>query len=167
MLLGKIKQNMLPLGGVSCRGKMKPLASVQQPIRGARGLGEWKWYMGMILQYVGPCWCHAGPWTGYGPCCQHTCGRDPHPYAGSGSQMCWGDRQSDVQYRWISALFQRETRPLTTAAVYTHYLMHAYVDNWHIQSMWRYLIFHQYSCNVTLNATNRASHRWLHVTSSQ
>lgn len=51
----EIKQNMLPLGGVSCRVKMKPLASVQQPIRGARDFGEWKWDMGMILQYVGPC----------------------------------------------------------------------------------------------------------------
>lgn len=81
----------------------------------------------MVLRYVGPCWCHGGPGTGCGPCCQRTCGHDPHPYAGSGSRTCWRGRRSDEQYRWISTLYKTEIHPLVAAVVDEH--MHAQVTH--------------------------------------
>lgn len=126
---GAMERNILPWGAAVAELRWR---SLQQPIWGTRIWGEWRRGMGKLLRYVGPCWCHGGPGTGCGPCCQRTCGHDPHPYAGSGSRTCWGGRRSDEQYRWTSALFKTEIHPLRTAVAHMHFLTHTCMHNWHI-----------------------------------
>lgn len=123
----------------------------------------------IVLRYVGPCWCHGGPGTGCGPCCRHTCGHGPRPYAGSGSRRCWGGRRSDEQYWWISALFGDRNGAINNscgaqAHFYTHMpaqLTHSSYDSC-IAAQIYLMVFHQHCCNLTLHIRHKCC--WESVT---